>query len=151
MIAPTALVLFHLLAPHAQASDELWRLVIRQYDVPLVARPRPSVFWVGLKNTGNAPRAFCGLGVEYSYETADGTIWGQSTEQYPVVGSPHRCSSSWEPGHLVLAGDTHFVKVRVPLPPEAVPGTLRISIVAEETCVTTERCEHRGRSIRVSQ
>lgn len=99
------------------------------------------LYWVGLRNNANEARAFCLLGVTYSYELLDGTAVDQPTVEYPNVGSPHSCAPTM--GHLVLAGETHFVKVQVALPKDVRRRIVKFRITAEETCAETDPCRHR--------
>lgn len=116
-----------------------WEVVVRPYQAATTESEK--FYWVGLRNKALTTRAFCLLGVRYSYDLEDGSLVDQPTKEYPSVGSPHPCAAAV--GHLVLPGETHFVKVRVALPKEAEPrGAVRFRITAEETCADREPCKH---------
>lgn len=121
------------------ASND-WQVVVRPVQSTI---SNPGLYWVGLRNNAVSPRAFCVLGVRVTHELADGSLTDQPSAEYPTVGSPHECAATL--GHLVLPGETYFVKVRVVPPRNAVTrGTVRFRIVAEETCVDAEPCLHRS-------
>lgn len=122
----------------SQASGG-WDVVVRPFKADTAQRVR--LYWVGLRNSASQPRAFCLLGVRYSYDLVDGSSVDQPTIEYPSVGSPHHCAATI--GHLVLPGETHFVKVQVSLPGDAkIRGAVRFRVTAEETCTEGDSCEH---------
>ena len=125
----------------AQASTNLpneWEVIVRPYQADTSEREKH--YWVGLRNNAATLRAFCLLGVSYSYELEDGSLVDQPSDEYPTVFSPHPCSDAM--GHLVLPGETHFVKVRVVLPKQAeLRGAVRFRMSAEETCVDDIPCK----------
>lgn len=97
-------------------------------------------YWVGLRNEGPTPRAFCALGVRYVYDLPDGTTVDEPTVEYPEVDSPHPCDLS--AGHLLLPGETYFVRVRPErsrLKAGRVP--IRFWITADEVCAGVEPCK----------
>lgn len=116
-----------------------WAIVVRPFGSE--NRGQAESFWVGLRNASDQDRAFCALGVRYTFELADGGLVDKPSVEHPVVGSPHPCADSM--GTLVLAGETHFVQVRPRLPPDAVRSSgLRFRVVAEEACLTPNCREH---------
>ena len=114
-----------------------WQVVVRPFQ-PQSANQ--GLFWVGLRNEAAVPRAFCLLGVRFSYELSDGSLLEQPSKEYPSGGSVGPCAPSL--GNLVLPGETHFVKVQVVQPRNAVRGTLAFTVTAEETCVQEGPCVH---------
>jgi alkanesulfonate monooxygenase SsuD/methylene tetrahydromethanopterin reductase-like flavin-dependent oxidoreductase (luciferase family) len=116
-----------------------WAVVVRPFGS--ANREMAESFWVGLRNTSDKDRAFCGLGVRYTFELAKGSLVDRPSAEYPVVGSPHTCADSM--GTLVLAGETYFVQVRPRLPSDAVRSAgVRFMVVAEEACLTPNCREH---------
>jgi hypothetical protein len=80
--------------------------------------------------------------VRYSYDLPDGSTIDEPTVEYPGVGSPHHCAATM--GHLVLPGETYFVKVRVSPPKHAMTvRAVRFRVTGEETCTEYESCEHK--------
>jgi hypothetical protein len=145
-----AVILLLLLQPvgSSNPAKASWKLDVRQYEVPLNAPPRPTLFWLGLTNASREPRAFCLYGVYYGYETAQGEVVFAPSESHPNMGAVHGCSSVAEAGNLVLPGETHFVKVRLPqLPDSVLQSGIEFSVSAEDACVTSQRCEFRGGDI----
>lgn len=133
-----------LLVTHAGPGEptlpaRAWVVIVRPIRADTIGNER--LYWVGLQNDTATPRAFCVLGVRYKYDLQDGSSVDQPTTEYPTVGSPHPCASQM--GHLVLPGETYFVKVRVPpLENAAKDGKIQFWITAEETCGFEEACRH---------
>jgi alkanesulfonate monooxygenase SsuD/methylene tetrahydromethanopterin reductase-like flavin-dependent oxidoreductase (luciferase family) len=121
------------------APPPTWALVVRPFGSE--NREMAESFWVGLRNASDKDRAFCGLGVRYTFELANGSLLDRPSVEYPVVGSPHTCADSM--GTLVLAGETYFVQVRPRIPRDAVRSAgVRFWVVAEEACLTPKCREH---------
>ena len=117
-----------------------WQVIVR----PLQSgTTNAGLYWVGLRNNTARPRAFCVLGVRFTLQLKDGSLVDHPSTEYPSVGSPHQCAPTI--GHLVLPGETHFVKVRVvPLRNAETRGSVSFRVIAEETCVDAEPCPHRS-------
>lgn len=138
-IALTCFLVVHTATSSSMPLSTNWEVIVRPYQVETTERER--LYWVGLRNRAVTPRAFCLLGVRYTYDLEDGSLVDQPTNEYPSVGSPHPCAAAV--GHLVLPGETHFVKIRVALPKEAEPrGGIHFRITAEETCADADPCRH---------
>ncbi|MET0556096.1 MAG: hypothetical protein ABW221_23860 [Vicinamibacteria bacterium] len=120
---------------HSETRD--WTVVARPFRADGAGEER--FYWIGLRNATDSARAFCTLGVSYEYDLPDGATVMQSTVEYPSVGSPHRCDPSI--GHLVLPGQTHFVKVSIS-PAARADGRrgVRFSITGEQACVDSRPC-----------
>ncbi len=120
------------------ASND-WQVIVRSFQS---GATNAGLYWIGLRNNAASPRAFCVLGVRFTYQLADGSLVDRPSTEYPSVGSPHQCAPTI--GHLVLPGETHFVKVRVVSPRNADPRRApSFWVVAEETCVDEQPCTHR--------
>jgi alkanesulfonate monooxygenase SsuD/methylene tetrahydromethanopterin reductase-like flavin-dependent oxidoreductase (luciferase family) len=116
-----------------------WTVAVRPFGAE--SREAAESFWVGLRNTSGQDRAFCALGVRYTFELANGSLVDRPSVEYPVVGSPHKCADTT--GTLVLAGETYFVQVRPRLPRDAVRSAgVRFSVIAEQACLTPNCREH---------
>jgi hypothetical protein len=116
-----------------------WTVAIR--PSPRGAGEDSAFFWIGLRNDTAAARAFCRLGITYLFDVQNGDTVLESPPDYPVEGAAHPCTE--DRGHLVLAGETHFVRVSVELPDEALPEpNLRFQVTAQEACVEREPCDH---------
>jgi hypothetical protein len=129
-------VLWALAASASGGKSEGWGLVVR----PCNSGGPERLYWIGLRNTSGEPRAFCQLGVTYMFDLRNGNTVAEPVDQYPGVRSPHPCAAGQ--GHLVLPGETHFVRVAVPVRKEAaVAPHVRFEVTAEETCVEAGECE----------
>jgi hypothetical protein len=110
-----------------------WQAVVRPFGFE--AGGTAESFWVGLRNTSETDRAFCGLGVRFGYSVENGNLVDQRSEEYPAIGWVGPCSE--DQITLVRARETHFVKVRPRLPTDFVrSGGLRVRIVAKEACLS---------------
>lgn len=120
----------------AEASGD-WELVVRP--------PQPTdgvtLYWVGLRNSSVAERAVCALGVTYLYDRRGGDTVGVPAENYPGTRSAHPCEAT--EAHLVLPGETYFVRVAVPHLKDAATPRVRFEISAEEACVAAVGCSDR--------
>lgn len=128
--------------PAAGASAEQenaapWAMVVRPYETDV--REAPRLFWIGLKNLTDTPRAICRFGVTYVFDLPNGETLFRSVEEHPAIGSPHACPA--DAGHLILPGDTHFIKVRITLPADFLRANgVRFEVTADETCVADRDC-----------
>lgn len=128
---------FPSLSLRAEAPQRSWQVVVRPFDTT----GRPTWVWIGLRNRTDKPRAFCRLGVTYGFDLPNGDTRFESPPEYPSRGSPHPCGL--DDGTLVLPGETHFAKIRLVLPADAlVKKGIRYEITAEEACVADNDCRH---------
>ena len=109
-----------------------WQVVARRFGD--AGAGSAATYWVGLRNTRLSDRAFCRLGIYYETQRYSGELVSTASEEHPPVTSPHPCPD--ESGLLVLAGQTHFVRVSVEWPADADRSKgIRFEIVAEESCL----------------
>jgi hypothetical protein len=124
-------------SPNQQEAAQPWEVVVRPFEKQ--GHTAPRLFWVGLRNRSPEARAFCNLGVTYLFDLPNGETKFQSVDAYPSRGSPHPCTG--KVGSLVLGGETHFVKVEIELPADALLGKgIRFQVTADETCVAVGSC-----------
>lgn len=123
-----------------QPISKGWDVVVR----PISAGGAEAAkwYWVGLKNMSGVPRAFCALGVRFIYDLQDGSTVDEPSDEYPGEGSAHPCSPAL--GHLLLPGETYFVRVQPELPKVRELGLpVRFKITGEEVCVDIAPCKQR--------
>lgn len=118
----------------ATTSDINWELVVRPAQVEV---GRSTRYWVGIRNITQSQRALCRVGVNYIYDLPDGGQVSEPSREYPTSGSFHSCGVSG--GHLVLPGETYFVKVEVSQP-QGARAPVRFSVKAEEACAYEGMC-----------